>query len=213
MPVDFATIAAFSAASFAIVLSPGPDTMLILRYTMSGGQRIGLATVAGVQIGLLVHTLAAVLGLSLVIASAPVLFQGIAVAGALYLGWLAIESVRAGVVRLNGDGPGNPGPVLRARKACRDAVLCNVLNPKVILLFLALMPNFVETGRGQVPVQLAVLGVVLVIINLIWQLPLAFAAEAIRRWLGSPAVQRGVNWGTGGVLMLFAVLMLYEHIF
>ena len=213
MPVDLATIAAFSAASVAIVLSPGPDTMLILRYTMNGGQRIGLATVAGVQIGLMVHTLAAVLGLSLVIASAPVLFKGIAVAGALYLGWLAIESVRAGIVRLNGGGPDDAGPVLRARKACRDAVLCNVLNPKVILLFLALMPNFVDPSRGQVPAQLAVLGVVLVLINIVWQLPLAFAAEAIRRWLGSPTVQRWVNWGTGGVLMTFAVLMLYEHIF
>jgi threonine/homoserine/homoserine lactone efflux protein len=76
-------LAAFVLAISAIVLSPGPDTMLILRYTMNGGQRVGLATVAGVQAGLAVHTTLAVLGLSLVIASSPTLFQAIAVAGAL----------------------------------------------------------------------------------------------------------------------------------
>ena len=210
MPVDLATLTAFIAAVLAVVLSPGPDTMLILRYTMTGGRRIGLATVAGVQIGLLGHTLAAVLGLSLVILSSPMMFKGIAVAGALYLGWLAVQSVRAGVLEVAGAEGGAP---LGGLKACRDAMLTNLLNPKVILLFLALMPNFVVVERGQAPLQLAVLGVVLIGVNTLYQVPLSLAAEAVRRWLGSAAVQRAVNWGTGAVLMSFAGLMLSRHFF
>ena len=78
MPVDLTTLAGFIAASLAIVLSPGPDTLLILRYTLASGQRVGLATVAGVQLGLLGHTLLAALGVSLIIATSPlsILFAG-----------------------------------------------------------------------------------------------------------------------------------------
>lgn len=212
MIVELSTLAAFVAAAGILVLTPGPDTILILRYTMNSGHRVGLATVMGVQLGLLVHTAAAVFGLSLVIASSPLLFKGIAVAGALYLAWLAIQSVRAGVMRFDGDGD-IAGVGIGAGKALRDAVLCNVLNPKVILLFLALMPNFVVIQRDDVPAQLAVLGLVLILVNMVYQVPLTLAADAARRWLGSPAVQACINWGTGAVLLLFAGVMLYEHIF
>lgn len=210
MVIEPATLATFSAAAFALVVSPGPDTMLILHRSVSGGPRIGLATVAGVQLGLVGHTLLAVFGLSLVIASSEVLFKGIAVAGALYLGWLAVHSVRAGVLSLNGE-------VARATvdwvRACRDAMLCNFLNPKVILMYLALMPNFVEVERGHVPVQLAVLGAVMIAINTVYQVPLSLAADAAGRWLSSPLVKRTIDWAAGGILAMFAALMLYEHIF
>jgi threonine/homoserine/homoserine lactone efflux protein len=208
MPVDPVTLAAFVLVAWAVVLSPGPDTMLILRTTMTGGQRAGLATVAGVQAGLVVHTTLAVLGLTLVIASTPALFKAIAAAGALYLAWLAIESVRAGAVPMDGGGPVPPS----ALGAARDALLTNLLNPKVILVFLALMPNFVNVDQGRVPVQLAILGAVLILVNIAWQVPLSLAAEGLRRWIGTPKVQRAVNWGSGSVLMLFAAALLYEHI-
>jgi threonine/homoserine/homoserine lactone efflux protein len=208
MPVDPVTLAAFVVVISAVVISPGPDTMLILRTTMTGGQRAGLATVAGVQAGLVVHTTLAVLGLTLVIASSPALFKAIAVAGALYLAWLAIEGVRAGAVPLDEARPVPPGGL----KAARDAMLTNLLNPKVILVFLALMPNFVNVDKGRVPLQLAILGVVLILVNIVWQVPLSLAAEGLRRWIGTRKVQRAVNWGSGAVLMLFAAALLHEHI-
>ena len=192
----------------AIVVSPGPDTMLILRYALTSGQKAGFAAVAGVQLGLMVHTVLAVLGVSLIIASSPVLFKGVAIAGAGYLAWLGIQGFReSGTIRLDGSRR----PVTAAR-ACRDAVITNVLNPKVILLFLALLPNFVDTGRGDVPAQLITLAAVLIVINVMWQAPLAWAAQVIRGWLTKPAVQRAVSRLTGTILLLFAGLMLYEHL-
>lgn len=210
MPIEPATLATFSAAAFALVVSPGPDTMLILHRSVSGGQRIGLATVAGVQLGLVGHTLLAVFGLSLVIASSQFALKGIAIAGALYLGWFALRSVRTGVLEVDGN-------VARATLdwvgACRDAMLCNILNPKVILMYLALMPNFVNIERGDVPLQLALLGTVMIAINTVYQVPLSLAAEAAGGWLRSPVIKRVIDWTAGSILAMFALLLLHEHIF
>ena len=204
--VEPAVLGAYTLAASAIVISPGPDTMLILRYTLTSGQRVGLATVAGVQLGLVVHTVAAVLGLSLLIMSMPALFRAVALAGAGYLGWLGVQSFRAGVLSLSEDGVR-----VGAVKAARDAMICNILNPKVIVLFLALMPGFLRPERGDVPAQLVTLGVVLILVNVVWQVGLTTAAEAARRWLSEPRVQRVVSWLTGLILLAFAVLMVVEH--
>ena len=167
MPVEAATLGAFVIAVAAVVVSPGPDTMIILRYALASGRRAGFAAVAGVQLGLMVHTVLAVLGVSLIIASSPVLFKLVAVAGAAYLAWLGVQGFR-GAAAFRPDG-GRPSSDLA--RACRDAVLTNLLNPKVILLFLALFPNFVDAGRDDVPAQLATLAVVLIVVNVIWQAP------------------------------------------
>ncbi len=193
----------------AIVLSPGPDTILILRYALTSGHKAGFAAVAGVQIGLMVHTLLAVVGISMIIASSPPLFKGVAIAGAAYLAWLGLQAFReGGLVSL--DGGRQP---VSAAKACRDAIVTNVLNPKVIILFLALLPNFVVIERNDVPAQLITLSATLIVINVAWQAPMAWAANGIRRWLLRPRVQRTVSRTTGVILLTFAGLLLYEHIF
>jgi threonine/homoserine/homoserine lactone efflux protein len=208
MPVEMSVLGAFVVAVAALVMSPGPDTMLILRTTLASGPKVGLATVAGVQLGLAFHTVLAVLGVSLIIASSPMLFKTVAVAGAGYLGWLGVQGLRGGGALSLQDG----GPLVGTGKALRDAIVCNVLNPKVILLFLALLPNFVDTGRDDVAAQLITLAAVLIAINTLWQAPMVWAAEAVRRWLVSPAVARAMARGAGVVLLAFAFLMLYQHL-
>lgn len=208
MPVEAATLGAFVIAVAAVVVSPGPDTMIILRYALASGRRAGFAAVAGVQLGLMVHTVLAVLGVSLIIASSPVLFKLVAVAGAAYLAWLGVQGFRGAAAFT----PGGGRPSADLAKACRDAILTNLLNPKVILLFLALFPNFVDAGRDDVPAQLVTLAVVLIVVNVIWQAPLAWAAEAIGRWLGRPGVGLWVSRITGSVLLAFAALLLYQHL-
>lgn len=207
MPVDGSTLAAFALTAMAIVISPGPDTMLIIRYGLTSGHRGALAAVAGVQVGLVVHTMLAVAGISVLIATSPTLFRLVAVAGAAYLGWLGIQGLR-GAAAFGLDGS---RPPVSAGKACRDAVFTNLLNPKVVLLFVALYPNFLKVEEGHVTAQLLTLSAVLIAINLIWQAPLAWAAKWVRRWLGRPRVQRLVSAITGGILLAFAALMLYEH--
>ena len=208
MPVEPATLGAFIVAIAAIVMSPGPDTIIILRHTLASGRGVGLAAVTGVQLGLMVHTGLAVTGISLIVASSPPLFKALAVGGAAYLAWLGIQGFRdGGALSLDARA----APVGMAR-ACREATLCNVLNPKVIVLFLALLPNFVDTERDDVTAQLLTLAIALIMINVVWQVPMVWLADGIRRWLGRPEVIRALSRITGCVLLALSAYMLFEHL-
>ena len=123
MPIEPTVLAAFMVAVTAIILSPGPDTMVILRHTLSSGRRVGLAAVAGVQLGLVLHTTLAVAGISLIIANSPVLFRGVAVAGAAYLAWLGAQGFRSsGALTLDVDRSAVSAAV--ARRAARRSRRC-----------------------------------------------------------------------------------------
>lgn len=208
LPVDPATLAAFALTVAAIVISPGPDTMLILRSSLTSGIGGGLAAVTGVQLGLIVHTVLAVVGITAVVASSALLFKAVALAGAGYLAWLGIGGLRGrGALSL-----GSAGPRVRARVCCRDAMLTNILNPKVIVLFFALYPNFIRLGGGDVIAQILLLSATLILINAVWQVGLAWSADRARRWLGRPAAQIWIGRITGAILLSFAVAMVWQHV-
>lgn len=207
MPVDAGTLLAFILTAGAIVLSPGPDTVLILRYALNSGRNVGIATVLGVQIGLLGHTMLAIFGISVIVASSPVLFKLVATFGAAYLAWLGIQGLRGSTLKFESGGK-----VLGWKRAMIDAIICNLLNPKVIILFLALLPNFVHPQKGQLALQLVILAIVLIAMNLLWQMPLVWAAGAVKKWLSRPRVQKTVNATAGAFLLFFSGLMLWEHL-
>ena len=154
-------------------------------------------------------------GISLLVQAAPLALQGVALAGALYLCWLGYRNIREGFRRDADDG----GALNRARAkpfrpgaCCRDGILTNLLNPKVILLFIALMPGFVAPDRAPVLVQLALLGTTIIIINTLWQGALVLAARRARRWLARPSVQRGLALSAGLVFLAFAGVMVAEFV-
>jgi threonine/homoserine/homoserine lactone efflux protein len=208
IPIDSTLLGGFIVAAVAIIVSPGPDTIVILRHALTGGRGTGLAAVSGVQLGLLVHTALAVAGISLLVASSPLLFQGLTVIGAMYLAWLGIQSLR-GVGGLEVETGAAPAG---AARACREAALCNILNPKVILWFLALLPNFVNPEAGDVTTQLIALSALLIALNILWQAPMALAADGVRRWLGRPENLHAVNRVSGMILLGMAALMLGQHL-
>ncbi len=206
--IDPALLGGFIIAAVAIIVSPGPDTIIILRHSLTGGRAIGLAAVSGVQLGLLVHTGLAVAGISILIASSPALFQALTVLGAGYLAWLGAQSLQGagGLEVKTGTPPAGAG------RALREAALCNIFNPKVILWFLALLPNFVNPAKGNVTAQLLALSALLIVINIFWQAPMALAADGVRRWLGRPGTIRTVNRVSGVILLGMAALMLAQHL-
>jgi homoserine/homoserine lactone efflux protein len=212
VPVDPALYAGFIAAAVVAIISPGPDTMLIIRYTIGAGPRTGLAAVGGVQLGLLIHAAAAVLGLSLLIISVPLALRIIALAGAIYLAWIAWQQLREGLHR-----PGQKLAAIEVRsissaKALRDAMFTNLLNPKVIVLFMAMMPGFVAPERGAIALQFAMLGCTMIAINLVFQLSLVGVAGRARRFLARPAVQRGISLMTAAIFFAFAIMIAVEHL-
>lgn len=210
LPIDFPTLIAFIVTASIIVLTPGPDTLIILRYAISSGPRVGLATVAGVQLGLVGHTVLAIFGISVLVASTPWLFKAVALGGAGYIAWIGVQSFMPhGLLHVGASGK----PPVGAVKAFRDGTLCNLLNPKVILLFLALLPNFVDRARDDVPAQLITLSLTLIIINAVWQSPVALSAELVRTWLKNPRIYKVVMHSTGVMLITVAALMFYDNLF
>jgi threonine/homoserine/homoserine lactone efflux protein len=213
LPIDPPLFAAFMLAASAVVISPGPDTIVILRHAMNSGLRTGLVSVAGVQAGLAAHTALAALGLSVVIASAPVLFKAIAVAGALYLGWLGVQGLRAPILTLDGTQvAARTSPADRMSDLYGSGSRILGINPKVILLYLALLPSFVAPELGLPELQLAILGLTIIAINIVWQGFLVAAAGHMRRWLQSDAMQRAVSRATGAILIAFAVAMVWSNL-
>lgn len=208
LPVEPTLLAAFALTALAIVVSPGPDTLLILRYALGAGPAAGLAAVAGVQLGLLIHTALAAAGLSVVIAASPWLLSTVGLVGAGYLAWLGVSS-------LGGADPlalAATAPPRSIGRAVRAAALTNLLNPKVIVLFVALYPNFITLDRAPVPAQLALLSGVLIAINVSWQAGLALAVDAARRLLLRPGAQRALRVGSGAALLIFALVLLAERV-
>jgi threonine/homoserine/homoserine lactone efflux protein len=147
----------FLAAAMLITLSPGPDNLMILTLGISRGRRQGMAFGLGCALGCLSHTALAALGISALIAASVWAFLALKVAGGLYLVWLGVQALRSrGGVTVSGQGDGRSDSL---RALFVRGLIANAINPKVVLFFLAFLPQFVEAGRGDVASQTALLGV------------------------------------------------------
>ncbi|WP_257297934.1 LysE family translocator [Haloarchaeobius sp. FL176] len=200
-PVD--PFVAFVPAAVALVLAPGPDTVFVLARGVSDGRRVGLAAALGVNTGILVHTTAAVLGLSVLLRTAPVAYTVVKYVGAAYL-------VVLGVRTLVSEAEFAVDPELAgysAGQAYRRAVLVNVLNPKVALFFLAFLPQFIPASANAT-VLMSALGVTYAAIGMGYLgLVAAFAGVTGRLLETRPLLQSGLRWLSGLVLVGFGVAL------
>ena len=163
---DTSTLAVFAGAALALIVIPGPAVLYILAQSVEHGRRAGVASALGVGAGGFVHIAAAAIGLSALIVSSALAFSIVKYVGAAYLIFLGIRRLLQ-----RGDG-GVEGAPVAPRDAdlgviFRRGVVVNVLNPKTALFFLALLPQFVEPGRGAVALQMAVLGTLFVVLALL----------------------------------------------
>ena len=212
MPFEPALYAGFIAIAAIAILSPGPDTVLILRHTIHSGWRTGAATVAGVQIGLVAHGLAAAFGLSFLITSIPSALGIIAILGAIYLIFLAIQQLR-GVLILNDQSKLKPEGRLTKISALRSAFITNLLNPKVIMLFVALMPGFISTEHSPIWLQFTIFAATILIINTAFRASLVIVANQARKLLLHHIAQKTISFITAIIFIGFAVLLIHQHAF
>jgi threonine/homoserine/homoserine lactone efflux protein len=171
---ELSAIELFAAASVALLLIPGPAVLYIVTQSAEQGRSAGLASVAGIHIGTLVHILAAAIGLSALILASAVAFSVVKFAGAAYLVYLGVRKLLERGSASDGEPPRAP---LR-RVFARGAVV-NVLNPKTALFFLAFLPQFVDTDRGAVWSQVVVLGLVFVALGLVSDSVYALVGDAV----------------------------------
>ncbi|WP_435335606.1 LysE family translocator [Haloarchaeobius sp. TZWWS8] len=205
--LDPATLVAFVPAAIAVVLAPGPDTMFVLSRGLGGGRRAGVAAACGTATGVLVHTLAAVAGLSVLLQTSQVAYAVVKYVGAAYLAYVGIQTLRDREgfdVTPGAEDSGSP------RDAYRRSVVVNVSNPKVAVFVLAFLPQFVPAGTAA-PVEMATLGVVYALLSLAYLGLLAVFAGRARSLVAEserlPTLLRGVS---GTVLVGFAALLALD---
>jgi threonine/homoserine/homoserine lactone efflux protein len=196
---DLSAIELFAAASVALLLIPGPAVLYIVAQSAEQGRSAGLASVAGIHIGTLVHILAAAVGLSALILASAVAFSVVKFAGAAYL-------VYIGLRKLLERGSASEAEPRRAplRHVFARGALVNVLNPKTALFFLAFLPQFVDTDRGAVWSQVVVLGLVFVALGLVSDSLYALVGDAVgsllrRRATAMRRVSGSIYVGLGAV--------------
>lgn len=167
----------FIATAILLVITPGQDTFFILGRSLAGGRSAGIAAALGITAGSVVHTFAAALGLSALLATSPYAFMAVKFAGA---GYLLYIGARALLSRENGLPADAPDGGSGQWSAFRQGVLTNVLNPKVALFFLALMPQFIDAGSANKVAAFLVLGITFMALGVVWCVVLAVAAATLR---------------------------------
>ncbi|MET9773380.1 LysE family translocator [Streptomyces sp. NPDC006367] len=204
--VDTTLYAAFLVAAFALCVTPGPDMMFIVAMGGRGGPAAGVMAAAGVACAMLVHAVAAALGLSALFTTLPTLYHVLRWAGAAYLLYLAVKAFRDRSVP-GGDGAAPRGTGMR--RAFWQGAITNLLNPKVILFNVAFLPQFVDPSLGHVPGQLLLLGATLVVMGFLWDgcvgLLSGRLAGLLRR---SARVNRWLNIVSGTVFTGLAVRLV-----
>ena len=139
-------VVAFTIVAALMTMLPGADTLLVVRNSLRGGRRDGFLTVAGICSGLLVHALLSALGLSVLLAHSATAFTVLKFAGACYLAWLGIQSLRSSL-RTSATQPPDPARAgVPAARSFSEGFLTNLLNPKVVVFYLALLPQFIDPG-------------------------------------------------------------------
>lgn len=195
---DTNTLLAFLAACAAIILSPGPAQALVLARTVSDGRSAGVMTAVGLNVGVLVHSVTAALGLTAVLATSAAAFAVVKFAGAGYLVYLGLRAL------LTGDSGDAAAPAARmaSGRAFRHAVVTGTLNPKVAIFFLAFLPQFVDPARGSAFVQFLVLGCILAALDIAYESTLALVAGGLQsRLSGSSRFAAWRQKATGAVLV------------
>jgi len=182
----------FLATAIVLVITPGQDTFFILGRSLSGGRAAGIAAALGISAGSVLHTFAAALGLSALLATSPYAFMAVKFTGAaylIYIGVRALLSRESGLPREQ-TAPGGAGEW----PAFRQGVLSNLLNPKVALFFLALMPQFITAGSTNKVGAFLALGLSFVALGVVWCVVLAIAAARLRgAFLRRPSMANVLN--------------------
>lgn len=204
----FPTLLAFGLICLGMVLTPGPNMIYLVSRSICQGPAAGLVSLGGVALGFLFYMLMSALGITVLVMAIPFAYDALKLAGAAYLVWMAWQSVRPGgrspfqVRDLPKDGP---------RKLFAMGLVTSLLNPKVAVLYLSLLPQFIDPARGSVFLQSVMLGSTQIVISVSVNAMIAVMAGSIALFLaGRPLWMIAQRWLMGTVLAGLAIRMATE---
>lgn len=205
---DLSSLLAFAAIALGMALTPGPNMVYLISRSICQGRTAGLISLGGVALGFVVYMLCAAFGITALLLAVPFAYDTIRMAGAVYLFWLAWQAVRPGgrspfeIRTLAEDSP---------RRLFVMGLLTNLLNPKIAVMYLSLLPQFIDPTKGSVLVQALVLGTVQIVLSLSVNAAIAVSAGAMATFLTRrPSFAMVQRWVMGTVLAGLAVRMASE---
>lgn len=194
------TLLAFVVAAFIMVAIPGPTVLFTIGRSIALGRTGGFLSILGTAVGSIVLVIAVALGVGTVIAQSVILFTIVKVAGAGYLVFLGIQAIRHR--RDAAAAASAPATRKSGRRLLLEGFAVGLTNPKSIAFFLAILPQFVDLHAGSVPVQLFVLGVIVVVIGVSCDAIWVLLASAARDWFGRSPRRLSTLSATGGGMMI-----------
>jgi threonine/homoserine/homoserine lactone efflux protein len=191
---------AFALISFVLIIVPGPNVLFVVSRSLMLGRAAGVGTAAGGQIGVYLQVVAVAFGVGALVERSVAIFTAIKLAGAAYLVYLGVQAIRhRGTLREALDVAAQPRSFGRI---LRDGIVVGVSNPKVIVFFAAVLPQFVNRPTGHIPVQMLLLGAVFLGIAVVCDSTWALAAGTARAWLARSPRRLEMVGGAGGLAMI-----------
>lgn len=202
-------IMAFAGVAALLTITPGADTLLVMRSVLTRGQRAGLLTTLGICSGCLIHAALSALGLSLILMRSALVFDAVKLAGAGFLVYLGVQALRQAwraegqLVPLEPSQPAGQ-PQSMFTQPFVVGLLTNLLNPKVAIFYLAFLPQFLSPGDPVLAKSL-LLALLHAVMGVVWLSLVTVFISGLRAWLVRPRVKRTLETFTGTVLILFGL--------
>lgn len=205
------SIIAFALVAAVMTMIPGQDTILVVRNTLRGGRRDGLVTTAGICSGLYVHATLSALGVSAILLYSAGALAAMKIAGAVYLAWLGVQSFRSAARGLpQAELRGTEAAAVPAARSFREGFLTNLLNPKVLVFYFALLPQFMAPGDAVLAKSL-LLAAIHCALGLAWFFGVTWAIHRSRRFFLAARVRRSLDAVCGGLLVAFGLRLAFDR--
>jgi len=193
-------IAAFALASLVLIVIPGPGVLFVIGRALAHGRGTALASAAGHAVGNAVVAVCVALGVGTLVERSATVFTAIRLAGAIYLIWLGIQAFRRrGALAEVLASAAEPRGTVRA---AREGLIVGVTNPKAVILFAAVLPEFVDRAAGHIPAQMLILSAIAIVIGVTSDSCWALVSSAVRSWFAKSPRRLALVGGAGGLAII-----------
>ncbi|EMI3507040.1 TPA: LysE family translocator [Bacillus cereus] len=207
--VSLSTLVAFAIVSLSMVCSPGPNMIYLISRSITQGRMAGFISLLGIMLGFVIYIIATMFGLTVLFVAVPAVYEAVKWAGAAYLLWLAWNSIKPGATSIMEPRMISNEP---PRKLFLRGLMTNLLNPKIAILYVSLLPQFEDPEKGSLLFQGAVLGLTQITVSFIVNLVIVCTASKIAKWFGTrPTWLRVQRWLMASVLTGLAVRLAFER--
>ncbi len=208
--MELGVILSFIGASIILTLMPGPDNLFVLTESLTKGQKDGIAISLGLSLGVLIHTLAAATGLSIIIQKSALAFSIIKYLGAAYLFYLAFKAFKEKKTDLDLKSPSHIEKT-KIFPLVKKGFLMNVLNPKVSLFFIAFLPQFISPNGYNITLQMIILGLIFMSQAFLIFSTIAILASKLTKYINNPKFWKITKWSKIGVLSILGLALVFSR--